>query len=432
MSVKIEEGTSLVRTLFGAIGGGGDMAKEVLSRLGNVDPRLLEQQLAQSGYVGTPNRVVLGAQPAATGTNPAVGASPPNAATVKQPNARVGNGYSELKPEHIITMPDGKGGTIERTGAQIQKHLDEGLKGAGKAEVREHYEKLGITIERMPEGVHGKGIYSFQSSREIAGDPNAKIAAALSSAGGNNGSGNGTPSGGPALSDGTLPLAIMAFVQGNGGSAAGVGLGAALGAMTGSGLAGVAGGAWGLGTNGTGGSLIGAGGLGVMATAAGLAGQSGLSMNLRHQMQSVIRQEKTNDMIGMLDNPGIPIEDLLMYFMAFMTDQYDKRLREKMKEMAEQEKLEQRMANRDKQAQLLGGLVSMVPVVGPAVGAIAGQVAMTANQADGAVNGTGKSSTLLQAEIQVLSTRWKNLSEMVSNFYKAMADMAQTIIRNIR
>ncbi len=96
---------------------------------------------------------------------------------------------------------------------------------------------------------------------------------------------------------------------------------------------------------------------------------------------------------------------------------------------------------------IAGGLASMIPVVGPLVGGAvssgasmagmqAAQQITTAadrlNELDAALNGNAKSVTMLNAELQMIMSQWKNLNDALGNVMKTLSDMAQNSIRNMR
>ncbi len=201
------------------------------------------------------------------------------------------------------------------------------------------------------------------------------------------------------------------------------------------------------------GSLAGAGALtklqgGLGKTFAAIGGATdGLEFKMRDRMKSLAADQKDNQLISMINNPGIPIEDLIFLFLANVCEKYEDKLRSKMEEAAIQEKIERRQERRRADGEaakaaggMLGGLVSLIPGGGTVAGAMIKQGAdvvidkgvNAANDMDAAVNGSGKSATLLNNEIQVLMNKWKQMSEMLSNLIKSLHDMAMTPIRNLR
>lgn len=186
-----------------------------------------------------------------------------------------------------------------------------------------------------------------------------------------------------------------------------------------------------LGTVGTVGSVVG--------SAFGLD-MSGMQFNTQAIIQSEMRQYKLDNLMGTIDNPGVSIESLIFMFMAAMGDQYEEKLREKMKETCIAEKTEERINNRNRKADMTAGLAqgigSMFGPLGGMIGGMAGQTvkagASKLNQLEAGLNGKTKSSTMLMQEVQMLMHKWKQLNEMMSNLLKAMHDMAMTPIRNLR
>lgn len=186
--------------------------------------------------------------------------------------------------------------------------------------------------------------------------------------------------------------------------------------------------------------------LGTWGTVGTLAGGAlggafpGMEHNLRAIMQSRAREFKDDAMISMIDNAGIPIEDLIFMFMAHMADNYEEKLREKMREAMIAEKLEERRSRRERSADMQAGMAQGIGgffgPLGSMVGGVIGQglkmKAMKENEIESALNGNLKSSTTLANEVQMLMHKWKQLNEMMSSLIKALHDMAMTPIRNIR
>ncbi len=166
--------------------------------------------------------------------------------------------------------------------------------------------------------------------------------------------------------------------------------------------------------------------------AGSVVGMDGLAFQMRKAMNSVAEGVKDDAMIGMLNNPGMNIEDLIFMFMAHMSDKFEKKLRMKMEEAALQEKRETKREMRKQSVAAIGGLVSMVPVAGAAANGFLQASASKMDQLEAAVNGETKSTTMLMNEVQMLMNKWKQMNEMTSNLLKAMHDMAMTPIRNIR
>jgi hypothetical protein len=197
-----------------------------------------------------------------------------------------------------------------------------------------------------------------------------------------------------------------------------------------------------------GGSGIGAVVHGVEAGVTGLLGLEGASFNARVLMKSHMRDSRDTQMITMINNPGIPIEDLIFYFMAFMAQKYDEKLREKMEEAAVSERLQNERERTTRHAEMragqltaLGGIIGMAggpagAMSGLAIGQFIGgnirNAAEAWNNIQSGLNGNIKSSTMLMAEVQMLMQKWKQMNEMLSNLMKALHEMAMVPIRNIR
>ena len=195
------------------------------------------------------------------------------------------------------------------------------------------------------------------------------------------------------------------------------------------------------------GSGMGGGGFGGMAAlgaVGGMFGNPGIAFNMKKQVNSSMRQMQDSGMISMINNPGIPIEDLLFLFMAYMGDKYDKKLREKMEETALAERrAEQREMEMDR-ANMLGGMVSSMgggmlsfinPVFGMGAQMAGGMITQGLKQQSAmkdAAGGYTKSTTMLMNEVQLLMQKWKQINEMVSNLLKNLHDMNMTPIRNLR
>ncbi len=173
---------------------------------------------------------------------------------------------------------------------------------------------------------------------------------------------------------------------------------------------------------------------------------AGLSHACRSIMNSHAREAKLDTLIRDIQNPGIPIEDLIFMFMAQMGEQYEGKLRDAMEKAAIAEKLEQRRERRKSEASVKSGLLgavgsaaSAIPIYGGIVKGVtdmAGkQIEMKAqrkSEMEGRVNANMESSTALMQKVQMLMHKWKQLNEMMSNLMKAMHDMAMTPIRNVR
>jgi hypothetical protein len=180
------------------------------------------------------------------------------------------------------------------------------------------------------------------------------------------------------------------------------------------------------------GNIGGVGAYGGLATAAQAMGLEGMAFNMRKQMNAVAEDFKDDTLISMINNPGIPIEDLIFLFMAHMADKYDKRLREKMEETAQAEKRERDRERKQDQARMLGGIASLVPGVGSLIGSAIQMGVNEQIRVQDALNGSTKSSTILMQEVQILMQKWKQINEMLSNLSKSLHEMAMTPIRNLR
>ena len=180
-------------------------------------------------------------------------------------------------------------------------------------------------------------------------------------------------------------------------------------------------------------NIIGAGALGVGSTVAQTLGFEGMAFNMRKIMRSHVEDFKDASFISMINNPGIPIEDLIFMFMAYMADKYEKKLREKMEETALAEKKERRRQRIMDEAKMLGGIASAVPLgIGRVIGAGIEMVAAEGIRIHDALDGNMKSSTLLMQEVQMLMHKWQRLNELLSNLLKVLHDMAMVPIRNVR
>ncbi len=177
-------------------------------------------------------------------------------------------------------------------------------------------------------------------------------------------------------------------------------------------------------------------GLGALSIGSALTGAAeGMQFQLRKQMRSVASNFGDSNMIAMINSPGISIESLIYYFMAYMSDKYEDKLREKMEEVVIQEQRERRMQQRREAAEMIGGILSIGGVFNPA-----GQVASMGvkafgefvNGVDGALSGSSKSTTVLMQEVQILIQNWKMIMDMTSNVSKTLHEMAMTAVRNIR
>lgn len=177
-------------------------------------------------------------------------------------------------------------------------------------------------------------------------------------------------------------------------------------------------------------------GMGALSIGSALTGAAeGMQFQLRKQMRSVASNFGDSNMIAMINSPGISIESLIYYFMAYMSDKYEDKLREKMEEVVIQEQRERRMQQRRDAAEMIGGILSIGGVFNPA-----GQVASMGvkafgefvNGVDASLSGSSKSTTVLMQEVQILIQNWKMIMDMTSNVSKTLHEMAMTAVRNIR
>ncbi len=183
---------------------------------------------------------------------------------------------------------------------------------------------------------------------------------------------------------------------------------------------------------GVGGNIGGVGSWGALASGAQMLGLEGMAFTMKKQMKSFAEDFKDQSLINMINNPGIPIEDLIFLFMAHMADKYEHKLREKMEETALAEKRERERERKQDMGRMLGGIASLVPGVGPLIGSAIQMGINKEIEIKDALNGNTKSSTILMQEVQMLMQKWKQLNEMLSNLSKSLHEMAMTPIRNLR
>jgi hypothetical protein len=126
-------------------------------------------------------------------------------------------------------------------------------------------------------------------------------------------------------------------------------------------------------------------------------------------------QSGGSSLSDIFNNPGMSIEDKIFMFMLTMSDDYEKKLRDKMDETAKQEQTE---AEREAAEAASDSASSSSP------GTVVTDSAGTATD--------GKSSTVMMQEVQILMQKWKQVTEMTSNLMKTLHDMAMTPIRNLR
>ncbi|MEZ0310397.1 MAG: hypothetical protein ACAI38_01400 [Myxococcota bacterium] len=178
------------------------------------------------------------------------------------------------------------------------------------------------------------------------------------------------------------------------------------------------------------------GGLGLLSMGSAMLGATdGIQFQLRKQMRSVASNFGDYNMLSLINSPGISIESLIYYFMAYMSDKYEDKLREKMEEVVIQEQRERRMQQRRDAAEMVGGILSIGGIfnpVGMAAGMAVKQFGEMVNGVEGALSGGSKSTTVLMQEVQILIQNWKMIMDMTSNVSKTLHEMAMTAVRNIR
>lgn len=224
---------------------------------------------------------------------------------------------------------------------------------------------------------------------------------------GGNGGGSGTNTGSSAI-------------PGFGGDINGM-LRSITGASTAGGVSGIAGGLSGLGSTG---SILGAGALGLGAT-------RGMAFQMNKVVRSVAASYSDSQFIGMLHS-GLNIEALIYYFMAYASDKYDKKLREKMEEWTLAEQQQDAMERNKSVASTLSGILSLAGPAGIAAGYAVTAGVDAYNRASSALSGSTKSSTVLMQEVQILIQQWKVVQDLTSNLSKDLHDMAMTAVRNLR
>ncbi len=203
-------------------------------------------------------------------------------------------------------------------------------------------------------------------------------------------------------------------------------------------------------TNGTDmGNIAGFAGGAAIAGFANTMGLEGLAFSAKKIMRGQLARYQDRSMSEMINNPGIPIEDLIFYFMAFMSEKYENKLREKMEEARIAETRERERELTKDTFRMAGGILSAGAMGAGTLagGLMGGMAAMQAGQtitmmADAAanrvnavrdaLNGNAKSSTILMSEVQILMQKWKQLTEMLSNMSKNLHDLAMAPIRNLR
>ncbi len=179
-----------------------------------------------------------------------------------------------------------------------------------------------------------------------------------------------------------------------------------------------------------------AAGVGLLSFGSAMLGATdGIQFQMRKQMRSVASNFGDYNMLSLINSPGISIESLIYYFMAYMSDKYEDKLREKMEEVVIQEQRERRMQQRRDAAEMVGGILSIGGIfnpVGMAAGMAVKQFGEMINGVEGALSGGSKSTTVLMQEVQILIQNWKMIMDMTSNVSKTLHEMAMTAVRNIR
>jgi hypothetical protein len=186
------------------------------------------------------------------------------------------------------------------------------------------------------------------------------------------------------------------------------------------------------GFGGFGGGIGATGGvLGAVGAGANMFGMRGMAFQMNKVVRSVAQSYSDAQFIGMLHS-GMNIESLLYYFMAYASDKYDKKLREKMEEWTMAEMQNEAMERNRTMANTLSGILSLAGPAGVAAGYVVQGIADTTNRVSSALNGNMKSSTVLMQEVQILIQQWKVVTDLTSNLSKDLHDMAMTAVRNLR
>jgi len=458
-----------VADLAGAIRELDRISDSQISETKPEDRARIAEQLRALGLPQQADRFVPAGKAATTSRAPVSSTGPATAgprATYSQQGAEAGVSFAHLERNMVVTLPDGSSIGGKELSDSLEKSFSS--KEAGKKEVTEKFMRDNGIVRR------GKADFVLDESKVTVGS--VRESAPASSSGFSWKTAAGVAAGAAMM---TGPVGLMLGLP----VVAGLFLSNKVKQLVSGapGLGGI-GGALGVGPLGVGGAALGIGGLGSVAGAvrsssataivgaggasalqagAGLTGlqsmgrtasmlgmsTDGLEFKMRAQMKAIAADQGDNQMLSMLDNKNMPIEDLIFYFLAYVCEKFDDKLRSKMEEQLMQEKVDRRIeankqegANIKSQGKVLGGLVSLIPGVGTIAGAAISQGVDMAidkgvaakNEVDSALNGTGKSSTMLANEVQVLTNKWKQMTEMLSNIIKTLHEMAMTPIRNIR
>jgi hypothetical protein len=181
---------------------------------------------------------------------------------------------------------------------------------------------------------------------------------------------------------------------------------------------------------------LGTGALSVLSGVGGFTSMlTGGGANMaQFQLQDIVKQQskiaRDDSLIAMIQSGNMPIEDLIAYFMIQMEGNYEDDLRQKMQEAAIQDEVERQQSA---QSQMLSGLGSILNTfTSGAGGGITSMFSGMLSQAQNAANPNQKSATMLMQEVQILTEKWKQMTELCSNLLKDLSDMTMTPIRNIR
>jgi hypothetical protein len=159
-------------------------------------------------------------------------------------------------------------------------------------------------------------------------------------------------------------------------------------------------------TSSAGGSTAGRlSGQGVNLSTGGTSGSTVSSDTLLSSSSSQIASD--DSLIAMIQSGNMPIEDLVAYFMIEMEGKYEDDLRDKMDEAALADEQERQSS-------------------------ASSSTSSTGTTTSSSSSTTSESSTMLMQEVQVLTEKWKQMTELCSNLLKDLNDMAMTPIRNLR
>ncbi len=145
-----------------------------------------------------------------------------------------------------------------------------------------------------------------------------------------------------------------------------------------------------------------------------------------------------SDIQGILNDPGLSLEDKIALVLAKMAEKKEKEIMDKMKEW---DKMSQKGGK--------GGIGSFLSGIGKLFGGVAGaflggplgiaigsslggSIGKVLGGSQSAAAGGKKSEQRIQAEIQLLSNKLQRLMTMLSNIMKSFHDSSMAAIRNIR